>query len=63
MEIAGRMGHGANEVYFVASLVIALIGPIVAIAQPFYWRLPHDQRPRLRRHPAVTKDGRGNGAR
>lgn len=53
MEVAGRISHGANQVYFVVALVIALIGPIAAIAQPFYWRLPRDERPRLRRRRAA----------
>jgi hypothetical protein len=56
MEVAGRMGHGANQVYFVASLVIVLLGPIAAVAQPFYWRLPRDERPRLRRRAAAPQD-------
>ncbi|HEX6658661.1 MAG TPA: hypothetical protein VF065_11295 [Ilumatobacter sp.] len=54
MEVAGRMGHGANQLYFVAALVIVLLGPIAAVAQPLYWRLPRDQRPRLRRRSATT---------
>jgi hypothetical protein len=51
MEVAGRIGHGANVVYLAGSLIIVLLGPIAAIAQPFYWRLPKDRRPRLRRPP------------
>ena len=54
MEVAGRMGHGANQLYFIAALVIVLLGPIAAVAQPLYWRLPRDQRPRLRRRSATT---------
>jgi len=54
MEVAGRISHGANQVYFVVALVIALIGSIGAIAQPFYWRLPRDQRPRLHRRRAAS---------
>jgi len=53
MEVAGRMGHGVNQVYFVASLLILVLGPIVAVVQPFYWRLPREQRPRLRRRAAA----------
>jgi hypothetical protein len=52
MEVAGRMTHGAGQVYFGASLVVVLFGWPVAIAQPFYWRLPKEQRPRLRRRPS-----------
>lgn len=54
MEVAGRMGHGANLAYFFGSLVIVLVGPIAAIAQPFYWRLPRDERPRLRRRTTTS---------
>jgi Kef-type K+ transport system membrane component KefB len=63
MEVAGRMSHGANLMYFVASLVIVLLGPITAVAQPFYWRLPREARPRLRRRAAPTEAGSGDGVR
>lgn len=53
MEVAGRMTHAANQVYFVTCLAVVLLGTLVAIAQPFYWRLPPDQRPRLHRRQAV----------
>jgi hypothetical protein len=53
LEVAGRMGHGVNHVYFVASLLILVLGPIVAVVQPLYWRLPREQRPRLRRRAAA----------
>lgn len=55
MEVAGRMTHAANQAYFVACLAVVLLGPLVAIAQPFYWRLPREQRPRLHRHQATVK--------
>ena len=35
MEVAGRMTHAANQAYFVACLAVVLLGPLVAIAQPF----------------------------
>jgi hypothetical protein len=54
MEVAGRIGHGANVVYLAGTLMVVLLGPIAAIAQPFYWRLPKEQRPRLRRRPPPT---------
>ena len=52
LEVAGRMTHAANQVYFVTCLAVVLLGPLAAIAQPFYWRLPREQRPRLRRAQA-----------
>ena len=63
MEVAGRMSHGANLMYFVASLVIVLLGPIAAVAQPFYWRLPREARPRLRRRASPSEAGPGDGVR
>lgn len=54
MEVAGRLGHGANVVYVAGSAMVVLFGPLAAIAQPFYWRLPKERRPRLRRRPPPT---------
>lgn len=56
MEVAGRMTHGVSQVYFGASLVVMLFGWPIAIAQPFYWRLPKEQRPRLRRRRPAKPD-------
>jgi hypothetical protein len=57
------MSHGANVMYFVASLVIVLLGPIAAVAQPFYWRLPREARPRIRRRASRSEAGPGDGVR
>jgi hypothetical protein len=57
IEVAGRMSHGVNRIYFVASLAIVLLGPIAAIAQPFYWRMPKERRPRLHRPTSAGHDG------
>jgi hypothetical protein len=63
MEVAGRMSHGVSLMYFGASLVIVLLGPIAAVAQPFYWRLPREARPRLRRRASSSEAGPGDGVR
>jgi hypothetical protein len=61
MEVAGRISHAANLFYFAISAIVVLLGPIAAVAQPFYWRLPREQRPRLRRRPAGSGTGAGDG--
>ena len=63
MEVAGRISHAANLFYFAISAIIVLLGPIAAFAQPFYWRLPRDQRPRLRRRPTGSGAGAGDDVR
>ena len=52
MEVAGRMSHAASLIYFFVATSICLFGPIAAVAQPFYWRLPKERRPKLRRRPS-----------
>ena len=53
-EVTGTIGHGVNQLFFVACLVVVVLGPIAAILQPLYWRLPRDQRPHLRRRTATS---------
>jgi hypothetical protein len=54
MEVAGRISHAASLVYFFVGAAVMLFGPIAAVAQPFYWRLPKERRPRLRRRPPAA---------